>query len=267
MAATTTETFRISRTDGIAVVTLNRPAVRNALSNQLMTELIAVARELSADTAIHAVVLTGGAEYFSAGADMSAGGSFSADDESLLERRQSIKVGPELCAAWESIEQVTIAAVEGFCIGGGVALAAACDFRIAGESASFRLPEVALGLTMSWQSLPRLTALAGPARAKRLAIFCEELSAEAARDWGLVDEVVADGSALDVAMDWASKVTALPPIPVRMVKEAVNASALALARATIYMDRDQILLTGQSKDFGEGVRAFRDKRKPKFRGD
>ncbi len=261
------ENIELSVSDGIATVVLDRPERLNALSNELMQELTGVARRLSGDPAVHAVVLTGRGGSFSAGADMSAGGSFSPSQETLLEQRRTMRIGPDLCAAWEGIEQVTVAAIEGHCIGGGLALAAACDFRIAAAGAAFRLPEVALGINMSWQSLPRLVALTGPARAKRLAIFCEALPAEQAAEWGLVDEVTADGAALETALAWARRVTELPPLPVRMVKEAVNASALAMARATIYMDRDQILLTGQTDDFREGVNAFFAKRRPKFRGN
>jgi enoyl-CoA hydratase/carnithine racemase len=172
-----------------------------------------------------------------------------------------------MCQAWEDLEQVTIAAIEGYCIGGGAALALACDFRIAGAGAYLRLPEIALGMNMSWRSLPRLAALVGPARAKRFAIFCEPCPADVALAWGMADEVTVAGGALAEARAWAAKVAALPPIPVRMTKEAVNAAAAALSRATSVMDRDQWLLTSETDDFAEGGRAFREKRPPKFKGD
>jgi enoyl-CoA hydratase/carnithine racemase len=250
----------------VAQLTLNRPAARNALSRSLMRQMIEAAAFFRASTDIQAVVVAGAATYFSAGADLAdpergeAGGT-------RLQRRQTARLGPDMCAAWESLEQVTIMAIEGYCIGGAAALAVSLDFRIAGEGAYLRLPEIALGMNMSWGALPRVAALVGPARAKRFAIFCEPCPADQALAWGLVDEVTPAGAALATAHAWAAKVAALPPLPVRMTKEAITAAATAHHRAAAAMDRDQWLLTSESSDFGEGAAAFLQKRKPVFRGD
>jgi enoyl-CoA hydratase/carnithine racemase len=255
------------RLDGaVAEVQLDRPAARNALSLSLMRQLIEAAAWLRASTDIQAVILAGAETYFSAGADL-ADPERSASGATRLQRRQTARLGPDLCQAWEDLEQVTIAAIEGYCIGGAAALAVACDFRIAGEGAYLRLPEIALGMNMSWRSLPRLATLCGPSRAKRFAIFCEPCPADQALAWGMIDEKTETGGALALAREWAAKVAALPPIPVRMTKEAVNAAAGALHRSTSIMDRDQWFLTSETADFAEGGRAFVEKRKPKFRGD
>jgi enoyl-CoA hydratase/carnithine racemase len=251
----------------LAEVRLNRPGARNAFSLSLMRQLIEAAGWLRGSTDIHAVILTGAESYFSAGADLADAERLDGRTATRMQQRQSARLGPDLCAAWESLEQVTIAAIEGYCIGGAAALAVSLDFRIAGEGAYLRLPEIALGMNMSWGALPRITALAGPARAKRFAIFCEPCPAEQALAWGMVDEVATAGGALDAARVWAAKVAALPPLAVRMTKEAITAQSAALHRATSAMDRDQWMLTAETNDFAEGGRAFVEKRKPVFKGD
>lgn len=257
--------IRVEKREGIVEVALNRPEARNALNGELMEELTEAARLLRLRTDVRAVILSGGEAYFSAGADLSASAARRAQP-SLLESRRAIMAGPDLCRAWEEIEAVTIAAIEGYCIGGGAALVLSCDFRVMGEGAYLRLPEVPLGMNMSWRSLPRIVALAGPSRAKQFVMFGEALDAGRCLDWGMADEAVAKGEALTAARRWADKVAALPPIPIRMTKEAVNALSAATAHASIYMDRDQYLLATSSQDFREGVAAFREKRPGKFTG-
>ncbi|MGF1453759.1 MAG: enoyl-CoA hydratase/isomerase family protein [Alphaproteobacteria bacterium] len=261
------ETLKVGIDGALVTVRLNRPDRRNALSRTMMAELTRVAVHLKQCTDLHAVVLTGASTFFSAGADLSERTDPEAAPATLLDRRQAVLAGPDLCAAWEALEQITIVAIEGYCIGGAAALAVSCDFRIMGRSATLRLPEVPLGINMSWHALPRLVALAGPARAKRFTIFGDALNAEDAVTWGLADACVPDGQAEEEAVRWAWKVTRLPPVPVRMSKEAINAASAALARATIFMDRDQFLLTSQSGDFAEGTAAFFERRDPEFTGN
>ena len=256
----------VTRRGSIAEVTLARSEARNALDGELMGELTEVARRLRLRTDVLAVVLTGTQTYFSAGADLAASPARAARP-TLMETRRAIMAGPDLCQAWAEIEAVTIAAIEGYCIGGACALAVACDFRVMAASAYMRLPEVPLGMNMSWRTLPRLVALTGPARAKRFVMFGEAADAPRCLEWGMADEVVGDGQALAAAHRWAEKVAALPPLPVRMTKEAVSAIAAATAQASIYMDRDQYLLASRSADYQEGIAAFREKRAAKFEGD
>lgn len=249
----------------VAVATLERGDRLNALSVEAMEALRAVALRLREDTSTSAVVLTG-RPVFSAGADLAdpaLGGRAAAP---LIERREMMRLGPDLCAAWEALDQVTIAAVEGFCLGGALALAVACDFRIAGAGAHFRLPEIPLGMNMSWHTQPRLVNLIGPARAKQLVIFGERVSAAEALAWGMIEAAVADGGAVNAALDWARRVAALPPLSVRMAKRAITQFATALNPLATFMDADQYALAALSDDHREAVAAFFEKRAPRFSG-
>jgi len=262
------EHLQVDQDDGVVSVRLHRPAQRNALSRGLMRELAAFARDARRRSDLRAVILSGGGAVFSAGYDLSESAALMADPDrpTLLQQREQLALGPDLCQAWEEIEAITLAAIEGPCLGGACALALACDFRIAAANASIRLPEVPLGMNMSWQSLPRLAALIGPARAKRFTIFGEAPDPATLLQWGLVDEVVQAGAAEATAREWAERLRQLPPLPVRMTKEAINAAAMPLRQATSVMDRDQFLLTAQTEDLREGVRAFFEKRAPRFTG-
>lgn len=261
------EQLRVEENGSIAVVRITRPDARNALSRRLMRELLAVAQVLKTRTDLQAVVLAGAPTYFTAGADLKDPERIERGRRTVLERREEARLGPDMCKAWDDLEQVTIAAIEGYCVGGGVALAVACDFRIAAEQASLRLPEVPLGMNMSWGAIPRIVALVGPARAKRFVLFGEALDAGTAHRWGMVDDVVANGRADAVAMEWATKAVDLPPIAMRIAKQAINATSGALDAATSFADRDQFLLATSMNDAAEGIRAFVEKRKGKFTGD
>lgn len=150
--------------------------------------------------------------------------------------------------------------------GGGAALVSACDFRIAGEGAFLRLPEIPLGMSMSCHPVLRLVSLMGPARTKAFVMLGEKLEAPIARAEGLLDTVVPDGTAFDVAMDLAERLAALPPNAVQMTKSAVDAAAGALHQASTFMDLDQLALTATSEDTKEAMAAFLDKRQPRFTG-
>jgi enoyl-CoA hydratase/carnithine racemase len=255
----------VARDGAVATVTFDRRDGRNALSKQLIVELTQAAKSFADDLQTQAVILTGKGA-FTAGADLKDPGLDRRRANGLLERRHMVRIGPDLCEAWERVEQVTICAIEKYCIGGGAALAASCDFRIMDRSAHLRLPEIPLGMNMSWHAVPRLVSLIGPSRAKQFVIFGDKLGADAALAWGLADEVTEDGTALAAARRWADKIAALPPNAVRMSKVSVNAAANALHRATTYMDADQYALATTSEDYREAIKAFLEKREPKFTG-
>jgi enoyl-CoA hydratase len=251
----------------IAVVRFDRGDGVNALSPEAMRQLTTVARGFEDDADTSAVVLTGSAKAFSAGFDLKDPEGRSRKDMDLGSLRQSLKIGPRLTRAWQEVEQITIGAIEGFAVGGGVALAVALDFRVMASNAHLRVPEIALGMNMSWQSVPRMLHLIGPARTKQAVILADErISAQEAHQWGLVEEVAEPGKAFDAAMALAEKVARQPPISVAMTKLTVNRLAYALDDLASHMDVDQFALASMSEDHKEGVAAFRERRKPRFRG-
>lgn len=251
----------------IAIVRFDRKTKANALSVEAIRQLTEAARSFHARPDISAVILTGGARNFTLGADLKDPASAALRKQGLAERRLSLRAGPEMCEAWERIDALTVIAIEGWCVGGGAALAAACDLRVMGRSAHLYIPEVMRGMNMSWGSIPRLVALVGPARAKRLAALCEKIDVATAEAWGLADAVAEDGQALTAAMDFAKRAAALPPTALKLVKHDVNAAALALSRVTARSDLEAFALMEQSDDFREGVASFLEGRDPDFTGN
>lgn len=251
----------------IAVVRFDRGDGINALSPEAMRQLTQSARSFEDDGDTSVVVLTGGTKAFSAGFDLKDPEGRLRKSMDLGSLRRHLKLGPRLSRAWQDMEQITVAAIEGFCIGGGVALAVAMDFRIMGRDAHMRVPEIGLGMNMSWQSIPRMLHLMGPARTKQAVILADQrISAAEAREWGLVEEVVDPGTAFEAAMTLAAKVAAQPPLSVAMTKLTVNRLAHALDDLASHMDVDQFALSSLTEDHKEGVAAFLERRKPRFKG-
>ncbi len=261
------EFVSIEKKGRVAVVRFQRDHKANALSRQVMDELTEAARSFEHDFETSAVILTGRDDVFTLGRDLTDPILADIDKLGLAERRKAIQVGPRLTKAWEEVEPVTIAAIEGWCVGGGVALAVACDFRVMGKAAHMYVPEVERGFNMSWQSVPRIVNLIGPAKTKRLILLAEKIDAIRSIDWGLADERADDGSVLGKALEWAERIAAMPPVQVRMVKQGINAYANALNHAASAMDADQFALAFSSGDRQEGITAFLEGREPDYTGE
>ena len=229
----------------VAVVTLNRPQKRNALSADLKRALTEAAYALAERTDIGAVILTGAGGVFTAGNDISDANSF-VQELPLTEARRHIRLGLELCRAWEAMPQLSIAAIEGFCIGGGISLAVACDFRILQRDAWLRAPEVELGITFSWGTLPRLVRLVGPQRAKMIAALARKVDAETALSWGLCEAVVDDP--LAAALDMTGEIVGKPRVAQQMIKESIN--RLTAGSDTGTLEQDQVLLNMSDPETG-----------------
>ena len=235
-----------------AVVTMNRPEKRNALSKRLRVELRGAAEALDERDDLSCVILRGAGPAFSAGADLSEPDIFG-DGVPLAEARRIARLGADMCAAWERLRPLTVAAVSGYAIGGGLSIALACDFRVMARGAFLLAPEVDLGLNYTWNSLPRLGNLVGPARAKLIAALARRIDADTALAWGLCEAVAED--AMDAARELAAEIQARPRVAQQTVKESVNRH-FAMP-SSLYLDQDQIVLMSGSSETRERVRAAR----------
>src|SRR3990172_11130739 len=224
---------------GIATVALNRPEARNAMSAELMEEMIACAARIAARRDVDVAIVRGSGACFSAGADLKDSRRWANAAQPLEEQRETAALGYRMARAWEELPQITLAAIEGYAIGGGLALAAALHWRVMATNAFVSLPEIALGIPLTWGTIPRLVNLLGPAKAKRLTILCERVTAEQALSMGLADFLAPPGQALKAARGPAARVVALPRNSVRMSKESVNAYANIGAHAASHMAHDQ----------------------------
>ena len=254
-------TLKLERKDAVATVTLNRPEARNAMSAELMREMISCAGRVGAMRDVDAVIVRGSGVCFSAGADLKDASRWGNAARPLEEQREIAALGYRMARAWEEVPQITIAAIEGYAIGGGLALAAALDWRVVAADAFVSLPEIALGIPLTWGTLPRLVNLLGPATAKRLTILCERVPASEALAIGLADWVAPPGKALHTARAIAAKVLALPRNSVRMSKESINAYASIGAHAASHMAHDQVQLAAGSAESKAAREAFARRRR------
>lgn len=246
----------IEKSGGVALVRFDRGEALNAFNEPLVRELTAVALSFHDDHETRAIVLTGAARAFSAGADLKE--AYGA--AGFANQRERSQLGRRLCRAWEETPQIVTVAIEGLAVGAGVALAISCDWRVMARSAYLYVPEVQIGLNLQWQAIPRLLNLVNPARAKRIIVLCEKMPAPKAHDWGLVDELADDGQAVEVAMGLARAAASMPGEVVTMSKEAVNATANAFNHLASYMDSDVSLLTRDSEPAADARAAFRKQR-------
>ena len=260
--------LKINRGDHIATVTFNRAEKSNALNMGLLSEIIDLADSFSADEDTRVIIFTGAGKNFSVGVDL-------ADPElmkrmtrgSMLMKNRSLETGPKLIRKIHELNQITIAAVNGYALGGGACIAAACDFRIGADNCKIGYPEINLGMNLSWKALPMCVNLIGPARAKRMIISGQSEDAPTLLDWGYLDETVPPEELVAAAQKMAAEYAAKPPLAAQMIKRSINAVASALNQSIMHMDSDQFQLAISSQDFSEGLQAFTEKRKPEFKGN
>ena len=247
-------------TQGVALVTLDRPKVLNALDAETMRQLVESLDELDADDAVRAIVITGaGDRAFAAGAD-------------IREMSDATPVSLTIAnsfARWERIRRIRkpiIAAVRGYALGGGCELAMACDMIVAADDATFGQPEIRIGVIPGAGGTQRLTRALGKARAMELILTGSSLPAREALAHGLVTRVVTREETLPSALRLAGDIAAMPPLAVVAAKEAINRAFELSLEAGLEFERRNFFLLFASEDQKEGMRAFVDKRAPEWKG-
>ena len=253
------ELVRVERDGRVAVALLNRPQQLNALSGELMDALVAALQELDRDPGVRAIVLGGDERAFAAGADvneLAAGTAIGLYESGRVER-------------WDAIRRLRtplVAAVSGFCLGGGCELAMLCDLVVASETARFGQPEINLGVMPGAGGTQRLTRAVGKAVAMDMILTGRMLSAREALSFGLVARVVVREAWLEEARRVAAEIAARAPVAVRLAKEAVDQAFEMPLAAGIEHERRSFYLVRASEDAGEGLHAFLEKRPPEFEG-
>jgi enoyl-CoA hydratase len=245
------------RDGAIAVVTLNRPDALNALSDELMEQLVSALQELDRDDEVRCIVLAGNDKAFAAGADIAELARSSAIDlyyQRRIERWDAIR------GLWTPL----VAAVSGYCLGGGCELALACDLIVASESAKFGQPETGVGVLPGAGGTQRLTRAVGKALAMDVILSGRFLSADEALAAGLVARVVDEW--LDEAKKVAQEIASKAPIATRLAKEGIDRAYEGPLQLGLEYERRLLYLAFASEDAKEGLTAFMEKRKPDFRG-
>jgi len=258
----TFETLLVEQHDAVLLVTLNRPRALNALNGQLLSELSAVVARVASDAGVRALVLTGaGDRAFVAGADITELAALDAESA-----RRFAASGQSVFGALERLGKPSIAAINGFALGGGCELAMACTLRLAADTAQLGQPEVDLGLIPGFGGSQRLARLIGHGRALALLLGGHQIGAEEAERIGLVNRVVPAVHLKTEAMALAQQLAAKAPLAVRYLLNAVYAGADLPLEQALQLEATLFGLSASTADMKEGTRAFLEKRKPVFRG-
>jgi enoyl-CoA hydratase/carnithine racemase len=249
----------------VALVTFDRPDKANALNYAHLAEIEDVALSFRDEAETRVIIFNGRGKHFCSGADLTdAGDEYSGP---MVLRRRKNRIGERAINAILGIDQITIAAWHGAAMGGGACITTACDFRIGADDCFMQYPEIDIGVNLQWKSLPLITHLAGPARAKRLVAGGDRVHAQELKDWGILDELVPRSDLMSAAHKLAEFYVNKPPMAVQMIKRSINAISGALDQSIMHMDSDQHMLTSTSQDRAEAVKAYLAKSKPTFTGD
>ena len=249
---------------GVATVTLNRPAVLNAVNRQMLDELWSIAPKIN-DSEVRVVLIRGAGRAFSAGADIKEFGRWAGKPTTVF--RQDVRNFHDYYDYLERLEKPVVAAINGICVGGGLEIALSCDFRLAHASARLGLPEYKLGLIPNSGACSRTMRLIGPGHTKELVMLGELIDAAYAQRIGLVEHVYDADMFEDSVADFVGKLASRPPQAMAMSKYAID-NAMEVDKGTgRYIERLAQSVLLRTADHEEGVTAFLEKREPSFTGE
>lgn len=244
-------------------LTLNRPEQLNAIDATMLHELVEAARWFDGHHDLRVVILSGAGRAFSAGADLkarSAPSGAAASKRNWLERREVGQYGLRATDAIEQMRAITIAQLHGYVVGGGVVLTAACDLRVAAEDATFFIPEIEIGIPLTWGAIPRLVREIGAPLTKELVITCRRFSPQEAKAIGFINRVVPAAQLAAEVEQLARDIITKPSVPVTVTKEHVNAVARAMgAGLTGFADGDALLAALADEESRTAALAYMEK--------
>lgn len=249
----------VDKAEGIGFVKVNRPDVYNAVNLDAIVELESAIQSLGDDDNIMVIIITGEGKAFVSGSDISK-----LVEMNSMSAREYSQIGQRVLSLIENLEKPVIAAVNGFALGSGCELAMACDIRIASEKAKFGQPEVKLGLIPGHAGTQRLARLVGAAKAKELIFTGEMIDAQEALRIGLVNKIVAPESLLDEAKSLAKKIMDVGPTAVRFAKTVINRGIDANLTTANSYETEAFSILFSTEEAKEGMKAFLEKRKPKW---
>ncbi len=256
------ENVRIEINDGVAIITVDRPKVLNALNAHTVQEINQAFEQARNDESVKAVILTGGGEKaFVAGADIAELAKMTP-----ITGKATAEKGQAVFASIEKFPKPVIAAINGFALGGGCELALACHIRIASEKAQIGLPEVTLGIIPGYGGTQRMARLLGKGKALELILTGDRIPAAEAERIGLVNKVVAPEELMNVAMEMAKKIASRGPLAVRAAIEAVMSGSEMPLDEGFFLEATLFGLLASTEDMKEGMGAFLEKRAANFRG-
>jgi len=256
-------TITTEKRDGVQWVALNRPHRMNAFDLEMVDELSSLIDEIDGDREVRCVVIRGeGERAFSVGADLTMFTGMDPERAVATSER-----GQRLMDKIEASPKPFIAAIHGYCLGGGLEIALACDFRIAEESAQLGNPEINLGIIPGWGGTQRLSRVVGLPKAKELVFLGDRIKADEALKIGLVHRVVPVGRLKEEAEALAKRLVAGPPVALRIAKGAINLGTQLPLEEGLKMEAESFETLASTEDLVEGISAFFEKRKPEFKGE
>ncbi|MBM4309433.1 MAG: hypothetical protein FJ119_00580 [Deltaproteobacteria bacterium] len=254
-------TLTLERDAHIALLTFNRPEVLNALNTTVASDALDAVKTVGSDPEVRVLILTGAGRAFVAGADIAE-----MQSKNAQQARVYSELGHRFMNTLQDLPQPVIAAINGFCLGGGLEVALACDIRIAAEAAQFGLPETILGIIPGWGATQRAARLVGAARTKELIFTGTRIKAAEALGMGLVNRVVPDGELMSTVREMAASMCRQGQTALRRAKQVINRGIELGLDEALRLEIDTFVDLFDTPDRREGMRAFLEKRKPDFSG-